>query len=163
MLQRLFVTDSSIVSLILRVSLGVVMFPHGAQKAFGWFGGMGLAGTMSVFTEKVGIPAPLAFLAIVIETLGALALILGLLTRPSALGMLAVMIGALITIPPHGFFMNWTGQNPGEGFEYHLLIIGTSLALMVGGGGRASIDGWLANRLGAKQTRPQEAGVAPSV
>jgi putative oxidoreductase len=128
--------------------LGIVMLPHGAQKLLGWFGGFGFAGTMGMFTEKMHISAALAFLVIMSESFGSLGLITGFLTRLSAFGSLCVMLGAIMMVHwPNGFFMNWFGKQPGEGFEYHLLVIGMSLALLLAGGGKWSVDGAIAKKL----------------
>ncbi len=134
-------TENDITSLILRVILGVVMFPHGAQKLFGWFGGHGFSGTMGFMTDVMGVPALLAFLVIIAESFGALGLMVGFMTRLSALGIGMVMTGAIFIVHlQHGFFMNWSGQQAGEGFEYHLLAIAISVALFVKGGGTLSVD-----------------------
>jgi putative oxidoreductase len=147
MWKNLLRTDHDIAPLILRLTLGIVMFPHGAQKLLGWFGGHGFAGTMQFFTTTMGIPWVLAFLVVIAEFFGSLALIAGFLTRVSAFGIGAVMTGAIAMVHwQHGFFMNWTGQQAGEGFEFHLLAIGIAIALMVKGGGAASVDGELARR-----------------
>jgi putative oxidoreductase len=144
MAHWLFQTDGLAVPLVLRLTLAVVMFPHGAQKLLGWFGGHGFRGTMAFFT-KSGIPAPLAFLAIVAEFLGPIGLALGLLTRVAALGLGVVMLVAALTVHgKHGFFMNWYGTQPGEGYEYHLLALGIALALVIGGGGAWSVDALIA-------------------
>ncbi len=136
---------------ILRLGLALVLFPHGAQKLLGWFGGYGWSGTMGFLTGKIGLPAPIAGLVILIEAFGPLLLLAGLATRPVALGVIAVMLGAISTVhAPNGFFMNWTGAQAGEGFEYHLLVIAMVLALLVSGGGSLSADG----RLGCTSTRP---------
>ena len=95
MLRGLCATDNDTGSLILRVVLGGVFFPHGAQKALAWFGGHGLAPTVEFFNQAFAVPAPLAYLVIAAEFLGAIALILGLLTRFAAFGMFAVMAGAI--------------------------------------------------------------------
>jgi putative oxidoreductase len=135
----LFSTDASMIQLLLRLTLAIVIFPHGAQKALGWFGGYGFKGTMGYFTQR--FPAPLGFLAIMAEFLGPLGLALGLLTRVAAFGIGCVMVVAVLsTHTPHGFFMNWYGNQKGEGFEFHLLAIGIVLALIVGGGGLWSVD-----------------------
>lgn len=140
-LARLAHTDDSVLPTILRVGLGVVMFPHGAQKALGWFGGYGFKGTMGYFTGVHRMPAPLAFLVIVVEFVGPLALIAGALTRVAALSIGCVMLGALALVHlPHGFFMNWFGNQTGEGFEYDLLMFTLVGALVVAGGGRGSVD-----------------------
>ena len=147
-MRTLFQTDEAWSSLILRVMLGVVMFPHGAQKLLGWFGGFGFAGTMGFFTGQMHIPAVIAFLVIMGESFGALGLIVGFLTRFSAFGMLCIIFGAIVMVHwPNGFFMNWAGKQAGEGFEYHLLVIGMSIALLIAGGGKWSVDGAIARRL----------------
>ena len=122
--------------------MGCVMFPHGAQKLFGWFGGFGFTNTMTYFTQTAGLPWIIAFLIIMGESLGSLGLIVGFFTRLSALGLIFIMVGAITTVHiPNGFFMNWFGKNAGEGFEYHLLVIGMSIPLLISGGGKYSVDG----------------------
>lgn len=146
--ERFLSTDRARILLLQRVILGVVIFPHGAQKLLGWFGGFGFSGTMGFFTDTMHLPAPLAFLIIIGESLGALGLILGLGTRLAALGITAVMVGAILTTHlSFGFFMNWFGAQKGEGIEYHLLALALSLPLLVRGGGLLSIDGALVERL----------------
>lgn len=140
-MKTLFQTDDTWSGLILRVMLGIVMFPHGAQKLLGWFGGFGFAGTMGFFTEQMHIPAMLAFLVILAESIGAVGLVLGFLSRVAAFGMACVMVGAIWLVHwPNGLFMNWSGKQAGEGFEYHLLVIAISLALMIAGSGKWSVD-----------------------
>ena len=136
-------TNGGVVPLILRLTLAVVMFPHGAQKTLGWFGGYGFKSTMASFT-KFGIPPALAFLAVMAEFLGPLGLALGLLTRVAALGIAVVMLVAITVHKQHGFFMNWFGAQAGEGVEYHLLALGLALALIVNGAGAWSIDALIA-------------------
>ncbi|MBL8843218.1 MAG: DoxX family protein [Planctomycetes bacterium] len=139
--RLLFGTGSHWSGLFLRLALAVVMFPHGAQKVLGWWGGYGFDGTMGFLTGTVGLPWIVALLVIAIEFLGPIALAIGALTRLAALGMVAVMVGAIATVhASHGFFMNWSGAQQGEGFEYHLLVIGIALALLTGGAGRFSLD-----------------------
>jgi putative oxidoreductase len=123
------------------------MLPHGLQKTLGLFGGPGFSGTMGMFTSQ-GMPALLAFLVILSESLGSLGLIVGLLTRVAAFGCAAVMLGAIGMVHwPNGFFMNWSGKQAGEGFEYHILALGVALALLIGGGGKASMDRGLAESM----------------
>jgi putative oxidoreductase len=146
--RKLFETYDSGSQLILRVMLGVVMFPHGAQKLLGWFGGLGFAGTMNMFTDKMHIPAVFAFLVIITESLGSLALIAGFLTRVVAFGIFCIMVVAIAMVHwPNGFFMNWSGIQAGEGFEYHLLVIAIALVLMIWGGGRDSVDREITRRI----------------
>ena len=140
-MKKLFLTDDSWSGLIVRVTLGVVMFPHGAQKLLGWFGGPGFGVAMAGFTDQMHIPAALALLVIIAESFGALGLILGFLTRIAAFGLLCDMIGAVAMVHgKNGLFMNWAGKQAGEGFEYHLLVIAISLAIMIEGAGRWSVD-----------------------
>jgi putative oxidoreductase len=131
------------VSLLLaRISLGIVILAHGAQKLFGWFGGYGFDGTMNYFTGTAGIPYLLGLLVIIGETLGALALIMGLFGRAMAASMLIIMTGAmLIDHLPNGFFMNWFGNQKGEGIEFDLLTFGLSLTILLNGSGIYSLDG----------------------
>ena len=148
-MKKLFQTDDSWSGLILRVMLGLVIFPHGAQKLLGWYGGFGFSGTMGAFTEQMGIPWIVAFLVIIGESFGALGLIIGFLTRVSAFGLTLIMLGAIFMVHwQYGFFMNWFGKQEGEGFEYHLLVLAISVTLMVTGSGRWSVDQMIAEKLG---------------
>jgi putative oxidoreductase len=146
-MNRLLATSNSIPLGIIRLALGVVMFAHGAQKLLGWFGGPGFQGTMG-YLENSGIPALFAMLAIIAEFFGGIGLILGFLTRIAAFGILCNMVVAILMVHArHGFFMNWTGKQAGEGFEYHLLAIAICLAAIIGGAGAASIDRALTGRV----------------
>ncbi len=148
MLRKLFTTGDDRVALLLRLVLGVVMFPHGAQKVLGWFGGYGFSGSLGFFTGQLHIPAFFGVLAIIAEFAGSLALIAGFATRVAAAGILTNMVVAVLMVHAKvGFFMNWYGQQQGEGFEYHLLAIGIALALIIRGGGTASVDHGLARKL----------------
>ena len=141
MIKKLFKTENDTAIFILRLLLGIVFFPHGMQKLLGWFGGPGFSGMMDVFTAKMGIPAVFAFLAIMAEGLGSLGLISGLLTRIAAFGIAVNMVVAVFMVHlPNGFFMNWFGNQKGEGFEYHILAVAIAIALMIKGGGRWSLD-----------------------
>lgn len=141
LVSRLLATDAAIAPVPLRLVLGLAMLPHGLQKAFGWFGGYGWDGTMGFLTQQIGMPAFLAGSVILLEVLGPLLLLAGLATRAVALSFIGLMLGAVVTVhAQHGFFMNWTGSQAGEGFEYHLLVIGAALALAFTGGGRWSLD-----------------------
>ena len=140
-MKYLFQTNDKFSYWVPRVILGCVMLPHGAQKLFGWFGGFGFTNTMTYFTQTTGLPWIIAFLIVMGESLGSLGLILGFFTRLSALGLICIMVGAIITEHiPNGFFMNWFGKQAGEGFEYHLLVIGMSIPLLISGGGKYSVD-----------------------
>ncbi len=141
MLKKIIQTNSDTSILILRVLLGIVFLPHGLQKVFGSFGGYGYTGTMGYFTGTLGIPALFAFLAIASEFLGSLGLITGLFTRIAAFGIgVEISIAALMLHVKNGFFMNWFGNQKGEGFEYHILVVAIAAALVIKGGGKWSLD-----------------------
>ena len=154
MFKKLLETENDTATMILRVLLGVVFFPHGMQKLLGWFGGPGFSGMMDMFTTKMGVPAVFAFLAIMAEGLGSLGLLTGLLTRVAAFGITVNMVVAVYMIHWHnGFFMNWfgamtsEGKPAGEGFEYHILAVAIGIALMIRGGGKWSVDRAIAAKL----------------
>jgi len=146
MLNKILITDDSSALLVLRLLLALVFFPHGAQKVFGWFGGNGFNATMGFFVSK-GTPAILAFMAIMAESVGVVALFAGALTRIAALGIAVNMVVcAAGNHVQNGFFMNWFGSQKGEGFEFHILAVAIALALMIGGGGRWSVDGLISGK-----------------
>ena len=160
MIRKFFATDDSAATAILRLVLGLVFFAHGAQKMLGWFGGYGFSGTMGFFTGTMHIPTPLAFLAIAAEFFGGLGLILGFLTRIAAFGIAVNMLVAIATVHgAFGFFMNWTGTQKGEGFEYHLLVLAITAFLMIRGAGAYSVDRALAT---AKPSRTVQGSLAHS-
>lgn len=141
MLQRLLATPKSPALALVRVVLGAVIFAHGAQKVLGWFGGAGPSGTIGYFDQAFGIPAVLAILVMAAEFLGGLGLIVGALGRVAAVGVIAVMVGAVSLVHiENGFFMNWSGQQGGQGFEFHLLAIAMALAVLIRGSGAFSVD-----------------------
>jgi putative oxidoreductase len=140
MFRKLISTSDDLALTVLRLAVGVVFIAHGAQKMLGWFGGYGFHGTMGFFTH-MGIPAPLAVLAIATEFFGGLGLIFGFLTRIPALGIAVNMVVAILLVHmPNGFFMNWTGTQKGEGFEFHLLAIAAAAVLLLRGAGAYSVD-----------------------
>ena len=148
MLRKLMQTDENAGMLIVRLTLGIVMFPHGAQKLLGWFGGAGFSATLKGMTG-MGLPAAVVILVIAVEFLGSLSLILGLLGRLSALGFIGLMLGAIFMVHlPNGFFMNWMGSQKGEGIEYHILVIGIALAILVKGSGSLSVDRSMSDKSG---------------
>lgn len=125
---------------VARVVLALVMLPHGLQKLLGLFGGNGFSATITYFTSS-GIPVVLAFLVIMAESLGALALLAGFFGRFMSFGITMNMLGAIFLVHlPNGFFMNWFGTQKGEGFEYHLLALGLAFLVMIDGSGKFSID-----------------------
>ena len=132
---------------IVRAMLGLVIWPHGAQKLLAWFGGHGPAGFVGAFEKITGLPGFLAWLVIIIEFVGAICLIIGFWTRFWAFSVLCLFIGIILIVHlPYGFFMNWGGNQAGEGFEFHLLVIGMAWALVVGGAGRLSVDSTMLER-----------------
>lgn len=140
MLRKLLQTSNDPVLTVVRLVLGVVFFAHGAQKMLGWFGGYGYGATMGFF-EHSGIPAVFAFLAIAAEFFGGIGLLLGLLSRVAAFGITCNMMVAIATLHHRfGLFMNWTGQQKGEGFEFHLLVLAITFLIMVRGAGAFSLD-----------------------
>jgi putative oxidoreductase len=145
--MRLLRTERDLAMFFLRLTIAVVLFPHGAQKIFGWFGGHGLEATLYHFSNVLGIPFLFGILAIAAEFLGSISILIGFLTRIVAFIVAIEMIfAAYLAHMQFGFFMNWLGQQKGEGFEYHILLIGICLALMLKGGGRWSVDRVLAAR-----------------
>jgi putative oxidoreductase len=143
MFKRLLQTTNDPVFTIIRLVLGLVFFAHGAQKMLGWFGGYGFAGTLSALSTS-GMPIPLVLFVILTEFFGSVALICGAFARVASGAIALLMVGAIAMVHAHvGFYMNWFGQQKGEGFEYHLLAIGLAVAVLVRGAGSFSIDGLL--------------------
>ncbi len=141
MRDKTFRISASFAPLAIRIMLGLVVFPHGAQKLMGWFGGYGFSGTMGFFTNTIGLPWLIGFLVILLESIGAIALSIGLATRIVAVFYLVLALGIVFTSHiQHGFFMNWFGNQQGEGYEYFLLWIGMAISLILTGGGKYSID-----------------------
>ena len=119
--------------LIARVIVGIVFMAHGAQKLFGAFGGPGLSGVVQMM-------GPLGYLVTIAEFFGGLGLIVGFLSRFSALSLILIMLGAIGMVHGKvGFFMNWMGNQGGEGFEYHLLAIAILLVILIAGPGRFAV------------------------
>jgi putative oxidoreductase len=133
-------TRDDYAALVMRLFLAVVFFPHGAQKVLGWFGGHGASATIQGFS-KMGLPPVVTVLVMAAEFGGSILLILGFLTRLAAIGIGALMVAAILMVHGKvGFFMNWAGNQKGEGFEYHLLAIAIAVALLIIGGGAFSVD-----------------------
>jgi len=139
-LRSFAATSASFAPTFLRVALGLMMFPHGAQKLLGWFGGFGFTGSMGYFTGTVGAPWIVGFLVILGEFFSPILLILGLGTRFAAASLALIMVGAAWQLRANGFFMNWFGTQKGEGIELFILVIGIALSLVISGGGKWSLD-----------------------
>jgi putative oxidoreductase len=141
MLASLLSTSSDWSETFIRVTLGVVFFAHGAQKLLGWFGGAGLKNTLRTMHQFLGLPIPLAFLAVATEFFGGAGLIVGLLSRLAALGIALIMAAAILMVHGrYGLFLNWYGDREGHGFEYHLIAIALAVAIIVRGSGALSLD-----------------------
>ena len=146
-MKNIIKTNGDWAGLLLRLTIAIVIFPHGAQKLLGWFGGYGFTGTMNFFTTTVGLPSIIGFLVILLEFFGSILLVLGLGSRIIAMSMIALFIGIIFTSHiQNGFFMNWFGNQKGEGYEYFLLLIGLSAALLLNGSGKLSLDKFLYNK-----------------
>ncbi|MCK0192496.1 DoxX family protein [Arenibacter sp. F20364] len=145
--KKILTTHPNIGFSIARSTLGLVIFPHGAQKLLGLFGGHGYSATIDFFTTQMGLPGIIAFSIIMIEFFGSISLILGFISRFWALSLAGMFLGIIYTTQlEHGFFMNWFGNQAGEGYEYSLLIIGLALTIVVNGGGKWSIDNLISKK-----------------
>lgn len=142
LVKQLLKTNPNIGLSIARLTLGLVIFPHGAQKLLGLFGGYGYSGTMDFLNTQMGLPSIVAFSVIMIEFFGSISLVLGFFSRLWAIALVGMFTGIIITTQlEHGFFMNWFGNQAGEGYEYSLLVIGLALSVAANGSGKWSIDG----------------------
>ena len=164
MIRKLIATQNDHVLTLVRVVLAAVMVPHGAQKLLGWWGGYGFDATVAYFNSALGIPKPLAVLVILAESLGAVALALGLFGRFMAFGIAATMAGAVAMVHGRvGFFMIWSGTQGGEGFEYHLLALAMAAAVIIRGSGALSLDRILQRRLNAGAADETTTAARPAV
>jgi len=142
MKELIFSTNNDWTGLVTRLTIGIVLFAHGSQKMLGWFGGGGFENTMAYFTSNQHLPAVIGFMVICIEFFGALCLMAGFTGRLFAIAVIFLFLGIIFTVHgPNGFFMNWYGTKKGEGYEYHLLMIGLAIATLINGSGKFSIDG----------------------
>ncbi|PST82085.1 hypothetical protein C7T94_14860 [Pedobacter yulinensis] len=139
--KLLFATGRDAGAVIARLTLGLIIFPHGAQKVFGWFNGPGFEKEMHFFTTQLHLPWLVGLMVIITEFAGSLCLLAGLAARCWALATIALFTGIiLLEHLQFGFFMNWFGNQKGEGFEYHLLVIGLALIVLLKGAGSLSAD-----------------------
>ena len=149
MLRNLLSTNSDWTLTIVRTLLGVVFFAHGAQKLLGWYGGPGLKETIRTMHDYLGLPLPLAFVAVATEFFGGVGLIVGLLSRVAAVGIAVTMLSAIVMVHGrNGLFMDWFGARKGHGYEYHLLAIALALVLVAKGSGAFSLDHLLFSSMG---------------
>ncbi|GAB0156800.1 DoxX family protein [Chryseobacterium sp. Alg-005] len=141
MKNKIFNTNKDWTGLVIRLTLGLIMFPHGAQKMLGWFHGPGFSREMEHLTGPMHLPWVISILVIVIEFFGAISLLIGWASRLWAVTFIILFLGIIFTAHvEHGFFMNWFGNQKGEGYEYHLLVIGLCMALVLNGSGKYSVD-----------------------
>lgn len=140
MIQQIFKTDDSIVGTILRITLVVMMLPMGYLKIIDF------SNVLEILQSNYGLPMIIAFLVIIIEFFVPLFLLVGLGSRIGGLLLAIIMFGAMFYHTQHGYYMNWYNAQEGEGFQFHLLAIGTAVALVVSGGGKWSADKLLMNR-----------------
>ena len=146
MKNKIFKTNNDWTGLVTRLTIGLILFPHGAQKMLGIFGGYGFSGTMGFFTGTMHLPWLIGFFIILIEFIGSLSLIAGFASRVWSALVIIEMFGAVITTHlNNGFFINWAGNQKGEGYEFHLLMIGLALATFINGSGKFSADVKIAN------------------
>jgi putative oxidoreductase len=143
MVRSFLASDPSWVLFVLRVALGVVIFPHGMQKLAGWWGGNGYKATVKGFQERLHVPASLTALVIAGESLGSLLLVLGLFTRFDALAFVVTQLGAIrMSHWKNGYFVNKGG------YEFNLLLVIVAALVTCYGGGALSLDAWLLGMLG---------------
>ncbi len=139
--ELIFGTTDVWFAFVTRMTIGIVLFAHGAQKMLGWFGGGGISGTMNYFTKQQHLPKFVALMVICVEFFGSLGMILGFATRIWAISIFCLFLGIIFTTPlKQNFFMNWNGSQKGEGYEYNLLMLGLALATLISGGGSWSMD-----------------------
>ncbi len=128
--------------LILRLGLAVTFFFHGSQHILGWFGGRGFMATVNNWSERYQIPKPIGVIGILTESFGCIALLVGFLVRPFALGLVIFLAVAIWKSHwEHGFFLARPGGQ-GSGIEYCMALLLMSLALLFGGSGAISLE-WL--------------------
>ncbi|WNO62267.1 DoxX family protein [Rheinheimera sp. MMS21-TC3] len=136
-------TEQSVAALPLRLVAGILFVAHGAQKLFAWFGGYGLEGT-GQWMESIGL-APgflMALMAGSAEFFGGLLLIIGFLTRPTSFVLAITMIVAIFTVHiNNGLFMS------NNGYEFGLSLLAITVALLVQGGGKFSVDNQIQHAL----------------
>ena len=142
MIEKLLHTDADYASTFLRIIAGLIVFPYGMQKLLGWFAGPGIGGTLKDLDSR-RIPSCIAWLVIVGQSFGSIALAAGFLGRIAAGGLFIIFTGALIVHSPEGWTMNWFGEKKGEGIEYFVMLLSLLLIVIVRGSGAMSIDFWL--------------------
>jgi putative oxidoreductase len=139
MIETLLHTDADYVCTFVRIIAGIIIFPYGMQKLFGWFGGPGLkASLLQLIARK--IPTPIAWLIVIGQSVGSVALIAGVFGRLAAGGLFIIFTGALVVHSPDGWAMNWFRAKNGEGIEYFVMLLALLLIIIVRGSGAMSFD-----------------------
>jgi putative oxidoreductase len=152
MIKQIFRTSEDIGAFIIRITLGVVIFPHGAQKLLGWFDGGGFMGTIESFKNNFDVHPVLTVLVILAESVGSLLLILGIGGRFMAFSIGAVMAGAIALVHwQHGFFIDWRLTGQGHGIEFHVLALGMAAMILIKGSGLWSVDSLLTKKWGKRR------------
>ena len=147
MIKALLQTDLDYVYTFLRIIAGIIIFPYGMQKLFGWFsapvfGPPGIKSSLEQFKAK-NVPQFIAWLVIIGQSFGSIALIVGFLGRIAAGGLFIIFTGALMGHLSDGWTMNWFGSKKGEGIEYFVLLLSVLLVIVLKGSGALSVDFWL--------------------
>jgi len=136
MFRRLIATSPTWIPVPLRLTMAAIFVAHGAQKVLGSFGGPG-------FEKFLSFPTPFSFMrpswlwlgaAAFSELIGGILLFLGLLTRVGAFFLACTMLTAVVGVHWPAFFAS------NQGIEYPLALLAMSLALLISGGGVASVD-----------------------
>ncbi|RPA57735.1 DoxX family protein [Shewanella frigidimarina] len=143
LVNRITNSTAGFSTLALRLPVGIIFMAHGGQKLFGWFGGYGLEGT-GQWMASIGIePGVLmAFLAGSAELVGGLFILLGLLTRPTAVLLAFTMIIAIASVHiSNGLFM------ANNGYEFALALLAASVSLALSGSGKVAIDNAITAKL----------------
>lgn len=136
-MKKLFATSADPTIALMRIILAIEFFPHGAQKALGWYGGAGFHGTMHMFTAFMHIPAFFAFCAILAEFAGSILMFAGFLTRVAAFGQVVVMLVAIFKVQLHNGLL---GTAHGAGYSFTLALLALAFLILVKGAGAVSID-----------------------
>ena len=134
----IFTTEPGFAPMLARIISGIIILPYGLQK-LGFLGGVGIKATLEDFRKR-RLPVFIAWLVIISQALGSLALIIGFCSRLAAVGAMIIFTGALIVHAPDGWMMNWYGKKKGEGIEYFVMLLALLLIVVIYGSGSWSID-----------------------
>ena len=147
MVEKLLHTNADYVCLLLRVVAGIIIFPYGMHKLLGWFDAFGVKETLEDLKNNKKLPSFIAWLIIIGQSFGSIALIFGFLGRIAAAGNFIIFTGALIVHSPDGWMLNWFNKKKGEGIEYFVLLLTLLLVIIIKGSGALSVDLWLSDKI----------------